>query len=217
MKKNLFFIIALSAAFTFSACGNDNSNIESDAAQAVSTDESASTVTDTDESDESAQTKNNDTASSAPANDASVKDVSVKDVSFNDDNNAGKTGELNSIYNTISSSVSLVSPMEPTEDFIFNYYGIDVSMLNDYLFVMSEDATSAETIIILDAANEEDAASYAELLETLVSDKELELQDYLPEEYAITHDSEVVTDGNYVWLVISHNRDSIVDIIENNL
>ena len=35
------------------------------------------------------------------------------------------------------------------EDFILNYYGIDVSSLEEYVFSISDDAAQAETIIIM--------------------------------------------------------------------
>ena len=39
------------------------------------------------------------------------------------------------------------------EDFILNYYGIDVSALEEYVFSISEDAAQAESVIIMKVKN----------------------------------------------------------------
>ena len=49
--------------------------------------------------------------------------------------------------------MELCSPVTMTDSFISNYYGIDPDKLEEYVFSMSEDATSAETIIIMKAVS----------------------------------------------------------------
>ena len=54
-------------------------------------------------------------------------------------------------------------------------------------------------------------------LQTVVDEKKNEMENYIPEQFAIVEESKVQTKGNYVWLVISENAKTITDIIENNL
>ena len=82
---------------------------------------------------------------------------------------------------------------------------------------MSEDATSAETIIIMKAKDASNISSLSDCLQVVVDEKKNEMENYLPEQFAIVEKSSVKTKDNYVWLVISENADDINKIIEADL
>lgn len=127
------------------------------------------------------------------------------------------TKSIREVYQEIEQTVSLKSPQCMEDDFISNYYGIDAASLEEYVFSMSEDAAQAETVIILKAKNADDAAELAGSLQTVVDEKKNEMENYIPEQYAIVEKSKVQTKDNYLWLVISDNADAITDIIESGL
>lgn len=124
---------------------------------------------------------------------------------------------IGEVYQEIEKTVSLKSPQCMDEDFISNYYGIDAALLDEYIFSMSEDAAQAETIIIMKAKNADDLANLADSLQTVVNEKKNEMENYIPEQFAIVEQSTVQTKDNYVWLVISDNADAVTDIIESGL
>lgn len=103
------------------------------------------------------------------------------------------------------------------DDFISNYYGIDAATLDSYVFSMSEDAAQAETIIIMKVKNTDDLTGLVDSLQAIVDEKKNEMENYIPEQFAIVEKSKVQAKDNYVWLVISDNADAITDIIENGL
>ena len=121
------------------------------------------------------------------------------------------------IYQEIEQTVSLKSPQCMDEDFILNYYGIDTAGLEEYVFSMSEDAAQAETVILMKVNDPEDLETFADCLQTIVDDKKSEMEDYIPEQFAIVEKSRVQTRDSYLWLVISDNADEITDIIESGL
>lgn len=121
------------------------------------------------------------------------------------------------IYDEITKSVTLYSPFCWDEEFISNYYGIDVTSLEEYVFSMSEDATSAETIIIMKAKDSASVAGLSDCLQMVVDEKKNEMENYLPEQFEIVAKSSVQTKDNYVWLVISENADAITKIIEDSI
>ena len=129
---------------------------------------------------------------------------------------AAGAASLNDIYSQIEQQVSLNSPMTVPEDFIANYFGIDVSAAEDYLFVMSEMATSAETIVIVKAGGA-DKQALADSLQTVINQKAAEMENYLPDQYDIVSRSTVHQTGDYVWMVISENAGAIESIIEAGL
>ena len=124
---------------------------------------------------------------------------------------------IDEIYQEIEQSVSLHSPQRMDDDFISNYYGIDAATLDSYVFSMSEDAAQAETIIIMKVKNTDDLTGLADSLQAIVDEKKNEMENYIPEQFAIVEKSKVQAKDNYVWLVISDNADAITDIIENGL
>lgn len=127
------------------------------------------------------------------------------------------TKSVGEIYQEIEQAVSLKSPQCMDDDFISNYYGINASSLEEYVFSMSEDAAQAETVIIMKVKNADDLAELTDSLQTVVDEKKNEMENYIPEQFAIVEKSRVQTKDNYIWLVISDNADAITDIIESGL
>ncbi|MCQ2521066.1 MAG: DUF4358 domain-containing protein [Lachnospiraceae bacterium] len=121
------------------------------------------------------------------------------------------------IYADICAAVSLKAPMELEDGFIMNLFGIDVSLLEDYVFSISEESISAETIVIAKVKDEKDAKTIAMSVEVYRGGKAVEMENYLPEQYEIVEKASVTTDGSYVYLVISESQKDIEDIIVSGL
>lgn len=117
------------------------------------------------------------------------------------------------IYDEITGKVALNSPMVLPDEFISNYYGVDVSTLDEYVFSMSETAVSAETIAILKSKDSGSTDALAASLQTVIDQKRSEMENYLPDQFQIVDKSSVHVEGNYVYLVISEHADSISQII----
>ena len=64
------------------------------------------------------------------------------------------------------------------------------------------------------AKDEASVSGLQEVLETIITQKKLELENYLPEQFEIVEKSKVETSGAYVYLVISEERNTIIEIIE---
>lgn len=124
---------------------------------------------------------------------------------------------IQEVYQEITNAVSLYSPQCMDEDFILNYYGIDVSSLEEYVFSISDDAAQAETIIIMKVKSTGDLETFTDCLQTILDDKKNEMENYIPEQFAIVEKSRVQTKGHYIWLIISDNAGDITDIVESGL
>lgn len=141
----------------------------------------------------------------------------VQSESISAENTQKEVKSITDIYSEIESSVTLYSPFCWDDDYISNYYGIDVSTLDEYVFSISEDATSAEAIIIMKAKNASNIVALSDCLQVVVDEKKNEMENYLPEQFKIVEKSSVQTKDNYVWLVISENADAITKIIEDGI
>ena len=148
--------------------------------------------------------------------DKTVPTASGTEQSTNSDSE--KTAKsIEEIYQEIGQAVSLKSPQCMDDDFIENYYGIDAAALEEYVFSMSEDAAQAETVIIMKVKSTDDLEDLTSCLQTVVDEKKNEMENYIPEQFAIVEKSKVQTKDNYIWLVISDSADAISDIIESGL
>jgi hypothetical protein len=127
---------------------------------------------------------------------------------------AAEAKSVEEIYSEIEQSVELISPVPMGDAFITNYYGIEPEKLEEYVFAMSEEATSAEAVIILKVKETDDVEAMSKALQVVVDEKRSEMQDYLPEQFEIVDKSSVKSSGNYVYLVISEQADAILQIIE---
>lgn len=130
---------------------------------------------------------------------------------------AASAKPVKEIYGEIEQSVELYSPVPMADSFISNYYGIDPEKLEEYVFVMSEEATSAETVVIMKVKDEADVEKISAALQVVVDEKRGEMENYLPEQFEIVDKSSVKSKGNYVYLVISESQDAIVKIIEEGI
>lgn len=102
-------------------------------------------------------------------------------------------------------------------NYIANYYGIDASQLDGYVFAMAEDVTKADTVAILKAKDAASVATLAGQLSAVQQQKAQELQDYMPEQYQIVAASSVKTAGDYVYLVMSSNAAAIEQTIASSI
>lgn len=124
---------------------------------------------------------------------------------------------LSELYHKIEQTVELNVPMLVPDDFIINYYGIDLAVLEDYLFEMSEAATSAEMVVVMKVKEGEDTNGIEAALREVVNSKAAEMENYLPDQFELVKKSELKVKAPYVYLVISEHADVITEIIEAEL
>lgn len=129
----------------------------------------------------------------------------------------GEELSVQEMYDLITESVTLISPVIMQDNFIENYYNIDPALLEEYVFSMSEEATSAETVVIMKLKDKADAGTISAALQLVIEEKSGEMENYLPDQYDIVKKSAVKTEGSYVYLVISEQADTIEKIIEAQL
>ena len=144
-------------------------------------------------------------------------DKNVKEQESEPEAASGEALSVQEIYDLVTESVTLISPVIMQDNFIENYYNIDPALLEEYVFSMSEEATSAETVVIMKLKDKADADTISAALQLVIEEKSGEMENYLPGQYDIVKKSAVKTEGSYVYLVISEQADAIEKIIEAQL
>lgn len=219
MKRMKLVALALCTGLVLTACGGANNNTEENV---TVTEESQNDVSEN--SDDKSDNVETDKSEDSDENktDENKADTEDADNQNNEDDNteAAETDSVSvrAIYDEIAANVELVSPMEPPADFIGNIiYGFNVAELPEYVFSMPEVAESAELVFIAKTTGADQADTVKNSLDAYKTEQAEMMKDYIPAEYDIIEAGQVVIKGDYVYLVISHNRDAIVEIIEKNI
>ena len=121
------------------------------------------------------------------------------------------------MYELIEKNIGLPEMVPGDDDYIFNYYGIDTKELDSYVFATADSAVSADAVIILKAKDASSAGAFAEKLKSVKEWKEAEMENYAPEAYKVAKASEVRTEGQYVWLIMSEKASEMEEIVRNGI
>lgn len=121
---------------------------------------------------------------------------------------------LADIYAEIEENTELPKMVILNDNYIANYFGIDLAALEEYVFANAEEVIYADTVIMMKAKPETDKEVLKEALNTMIEHKKAELENYLPEQFKIVEKSEIQVSGDYVYLVISEKSADIKAVIE---
>lgn len=246
MKKTRFMTVAMLAAsmLVLNACGSGNAEavttaaVTSEAAETTTAAEETTTAAETTVAEETTTAAEETTATAEESKDekeiaeAESKDEkAVKEETKAEEKTeaetkaeettaaetkAASTGAAPAdIYSKVTSY--LPSMVSFDDSYISNYYGIDASQLDGYVFAAAEDVTQADTVVILKAKDTASVSTLSSQLATVKQQKEAELQDYNPTAYQVAAAGYVKTSGNYVYLIMSNNASAIDQVISANV
>ena len=246
MKKTRFMTVAMLAAsmLVLNACGSGNAEavttaaVTSESAETTTAAEETTTAAETTVAEETTTAAEETTAAAEESKDekeiaeAESKDEkAVKEETKAEEKTeaetkaeettaaetkAASTGAAPAdIYSKVTSY--LPSMVSFDDSYISNYYGIDASQLDGYVFAAAEDVTQADTVVILKAKDTASVSTLSSQLATVKQQKEAELQDYNPTAYQVAAAGYVKTSGNYVYLIMSNNASAIDQVISANV
>lgn len=148
-------------------------------------------------------------------NEAAAQDAKSEETTAAETKAASTGAAPADIYSKLTSY--LPSMVSFDDSYISNYYGIDASQLDGYVFAAAEDVTQADTVVILKAKDASSVSTLSSQLATVKQQKEAELQDYNPTAYQVAAAGFVKTSGNYVYLIMSNNASQIDQVISANV
>lgn len=237
MKKRFMTVAMLAASMlVLNACGSGNAEAVTTAAVTSAAEETTTATEETTTAAETTVAEETTTAAeeTTAAAEESKDEKAVKDETKADEKNeaaaqdakaeettaaetkAASTGAAPAdIYSKVTSY--LPSMVSFDDSYISNYYGIDASQLDGYVFAAAEDVTQADTVVILKAKDASSVSTLSSQLATVKQQKEAELQDYNPTAYQVAAAGYVKTSGNYVYLIMSNNASAIDQVISANV
>ena len=246
MKKTRFMTVAMLAAsmLVLNACGSGNAEavttaaVTSEAAETTTAVEETTTAAETTVAEETTTAAEETTAAAEESKDEkeiaeaeskdekAVKEETKAEEKTEAETKAEETTAAETkatstgaapadIYSKVTSY--LPSMVSFDDSYISNYYGIDASQLDGYVFAAAEDVTQADTVVILKAKDTASVSTLSSQLATVKQQKEAELQDYNPTAYQVAAAGYVKTSGNYVYLIMSNNASAIDQVISANV
>ncbi|MEE1377460.1 MAG: DUF4358 domain-containing protein [Oribacterium sp.] len=235
MKKRFMTVAMLAASMlVLNACGSGNAEavttaaVTSAAAETTTATEETTTAAETTVAEETTTAAEETTAAAEESKDEkesaeaeSTDEKAVKDETKAEETTAAETKAASTgaapadIYSKVTSY--LPSMVSFDDSYISNYYGIDASQLDGYVFAAAEDVTQADTVVILKAKDASSVSTLSSQLATVKQQKEAELQDYNPTAYQVAAAGYVKTSGNYVYLIMSNNASAIDQVISANV
>lgn len=244
MKKKFMTVAMLAASMlVLNACGSGNAEVvtaaavtsaagetttaaeeTTTAAETTAAEETTATAEETTAAEESKDEK--ESAEAESKDEKAVKDETKAEEKTEAETKAEETTAAETkaastgaapadIYSKVTSY--LPSMVSFDDSYISNYYGIDASQLDGYVFAAAEDVTQADTVVILKAKDASSVSTLSSQLATVKQQKEAELQDYNPTAYQVAAAGYVKTSGNYVYLIMSNNASAIDQVISANV
>ena len=119
------------------------------------------------------------------------------------------------IYNEdIATVIKMPEMISVSEKKLNNTYGIEKGLYNDYVFMTAQEATKADTVIIIKASSEDNKEDITDKLNTFIEQCMNTSVDYNPEQFELVKQASVKENGDYVYLVFSEDMDTIEEIIK---
>jgi hypothetical protein len=127
-------------------------------------------------------------------------------------------GLANDIQNSVEFAMTMSIPKddESSLDYLKDSCGFDTSLMKDFT-VRNNMMTNSDLLFIVEANSSEDVPTIKAMLETHKANVMQSFENYLPEQYDLAEQGQVVENGNYVMLVISQDNDTAIDLFTNGL
>lgn len=103
------------------------------------------------------------------------------------------------------------------EEDLSDIYGIEAEDMVQFAAAVNSTGIKADEIVLVEAVDADAAARVQEALDNRYQAKLNELENYLPEEYAVVKACSVAVEGNYVSMIVAPNADDLVKLYSEGI
>jgi len=103
------------------------------------------------------------------------------------------------------------------EEDLTDIYGIDVEDVVQFAAAIHDSGIKADEIVLVEAVDGDAAGRIEAALAQRLEDKLNELENYLPEEYAVAKACRVETEGNFVSMIVAPNAAELAELYRAGL
>ena len=128
---------------------------------------------------------------------------------------ATKQADLSKVMDNMKAKLTNTEMMDLTKDDLMASYGIDANDVKQLAIYVDSTGVKGDEIVLLEGKDADAAKRIKEKMDARYQQKEVEMKDYLPEEYAILKKCPVKQDGNYVSMIVSPQYEELNKIYNN--
>ena len=125
---------------------------------------------------------------------------------------SAKSADLSALYDNLTASMPQMLPMD--EETMLNFQGIEIADCVQAKVAICAEGLRADEIWLIEAKDEAALEKLQALAEARIQAKGEETVSYNPEQYAVVQEAEVFTVGNYLFLLVSPDADTLKAEVE---
>lgn len=126
--------------------------------------------------------------------------------------NEEKNVSLPKVMSDIKQKITNTQMMDLAESDLMPNYGISSNDVKQFSVYTDSTGAKGDEIILMQGKDSQAVLRIKEKLESRYRQKETEMKDYLPQEYAMLKKCRVRQDGSYVSLIVSPQQDELQKI-----
>ena len=123
-----------------------------------------------------------------------------------------KEVDLPALMEEILQTAPIDDPLTLGESDMLDFYGIKAEQMKQFAAILNINGISAQEIVLIEAADDASAEEIMNKLSNRLSSREAESKDYLPDEYEIISQCEVVRNGTQLRMIIHANAKEAITI-----
>lgn len=116
---------------------------------------------------------------------------------------AAKQADLGKVMTDMKAKLTNTEMMDLSAEDLMPNYGIETADVKQFAVRVDSTGVKGDEIVLAEGKDADAAKRIKEKLEARYKQKEIEMKDYLPEEYAMLKKCTVKQDGNYISMVVS--------------
>ena len=107
--------------------------------------------------------------------------------------------------------------MNLSEEDMSDIYGIEAADMKQFAAAVNNSGIKADEIVLVEAVDADAAGRVKQALENRLQSKLNELENYLPEEYAVAKACSVEAAGNFVSMIVAPNAADLVKLYNSSV
>lgn len=128
---------------------------------------------------------------------------------------SGAVPDMQAVYSAIRQRVELPEMVALTDNRRLDVLGIAPEDCCQAITLLCGDSVRADEIWLIEAVDETAAGKIEKLAQQRVADRLEQLEDYLPDQYAVVRNARIQVNGSCVVLFISPEADTMVEIFRS--
>lgn len=125
-----------------------------------------------------------------------------------------KSADLSRVMADMKEKITNTEMMDLSSEDLMPDYGIDPADVKQFAVYADSTGTKGDEIVLTEGKDGEAASRIEEKLKARYKQKEVEMKDYLPKEYAVLKECGVARKGNFVSMIVSPQHGDLEKIYD---